>query len=210
MKLLEQLQWRYATKRFAPEKKVSSEQILEIKEAIRMAPTSFGLQPFKVLVIHDYETRKKLQAHAWNQPQIVECSHLFVFVSKEECTIADVDSYIELIASVRKLPIEALSDFKQMMYSWVERMDSVQMEEWTTRQVYLTLGVALTAAADMHIDTCPMEGFDPIAFDEILGTRAQGYKTKVLMAIGHRAKIDETQTYKKVRKGLDSIFDETY
>ncbi|QZT38120.1 NAD(P)H-dependent oxidoreductase [Halosquirtibacter xylanolyticus] len=210
MKLLEQLQWRYATKRFAPEKKISKEQLLELKEAIRLAPTSFGLQPFKVFVVQDYDIRKKLQEYAWNQPQIVECSHLLVFACKEECTRKDVDEYIQLIASVRKLPVEALNDFKEMMYGWIDKMTPEQMEEWTTRQVYLALGVALTATATMQIDACPMEGFDPIAFDEILDIRSKGYGTKVLIAIGHRSDIDHTQSMKKVRKGVDELFDENY
>ncbi|QZE15156.1 NAD(P)H-dependent oxidoreductase [Halosquirtibacter laminarini] len=207
MSILNNLQWRYATKRFAPEMKLTDSELLTIKESIRLAPTSFGLQPFKVYVVEEIALRKKLQAYAWNQPQIVEASHLMVFARKENVSIEDVREFIDNISNVREVDMAHLKGYQDMMNQWVTSMEDEAMKEWTSRQTYLALGTAITTCASIGVDACPMEGFDPVAFDEILELQDSGYSSKVILTLGFRDEKDQTQYDKKVRKGLDQLFE---
>ena len=203
--LLEALQWRYATKRMNG-KKVPQEKINNILEAASLAPSSMGLQPYTILVIENEETRRKLQPAAYNQPQLIESSHLIVFTSWTDVTAAQVDEYVRQIASVRNVPIETLDAFKASLMGIVENRTPEAKAEWAARQAYIAFGTAIAAAAVEHVDATPMEGFNPAAVDEILGLKEKGLTSVTMLAVGYR---DEANDFlsgaKKVRRAKDKL-----
>ncbi len=197
--ILKQLEWRYAAKRFNPAKKVSGGDIATLEKIVMLAPSSFGLQPWKFVVVSDAGVRAKLRPAAWNQPQITEASHLFVFAFRKGLSEADVQKYIDRIADVRKIPAEGLNDFKNMMNGFVKSRTPEWMDGWSARQTYIALGTLLSAAAMLGIDACPMEGFDPDKFNHILGLEKLGYSAVALCALGYRANDDASAGHTKVR-----------
>jgi len=201
-----QLGWRYATKRMNG-KEVPAEKINAILEAIRLAPSSYGLTPYKVLVIKDLELRKKIQPAAWMQPQIVEGSHLLVFAAWDTITEKNVDDYMNLVATTRGMPVTALADFKKYIMGTVNSLDEAGKITWAAKQAYIALGVGLSAAALEEVDSTPMEGFDPAKLDEVLGLKAQGLKSVVMLALGYRdTATDASAGYKKVRRAKEDLF----
>lgn len=206
MSLVERLNWRYATKKFDHTKKLSTAQLDELLEAVRLSPSSAGLQSYKVLVIENPEIRKKLREAAHGQSQITDSSHLVVFASETNLDEAYVTQYIDLVAETRRMPPETLSGYKQMIMGNVTRLTDDQRIVWANKQVYIALGVLLTAAAEMGIDTCPMEGFSAARFDEILGLREKGLTTAVIAAIGFRSADDVYSKLAKVRRPEEELF----
>ena len=204
--LLEKLNWRYATKKFDPNKKVSDADLEVIQEAVRLAATSYGLQPFRVLLVTDPELREKLKPAAYGQTQITDASHLVVFCTKTDMSPAYVDDYMARIAATRNLPVSALEGFSSTIKGQVGNMDADTITAWNKRQAYIALGHLLVAAAELHIDSCPMEGFDAAQFDEILGLRTQGLTATVLAPIGYRSEEDATAKAAKVRLPLEKLF----
>lgn len=206
MKYLEQLNWRYATKRMNGEA-VPAEKLENILEAIRLAPTSLGLQAFEVIVIEDAALKAKLAPAIYNQPQITEGGAVLVFAAKKETSPADVEDYINLVATTRNAPAEKFTDFKNMILGAITSRTAEQQSAWNARQTYIALGVALTAAALEKVDSTPMEGFDPAAVDEVLGLSEKGLFSTVVLALGYR---DEAKDYlasaPKVRRPAESIF----
>ena len=196
----QQLHWRYATKRFDPSKKISQQDWHTLEESLRLSPSSFGLQPWKFIVVKNPELRKQLQPNSWNQPQIVEASHLVVIAAKKEVTHANVDDYLALISATRNVPVAALQEYGSMMKTFLDGLAAQgASESWTTRQAYLALGVLLSTAAALKIDTCPLEGINPVAYDEVLHLNQSGYSTKVACALGYRSANDAAASYTKVR-----------
>ena len=207
MKLLEQLQWRYAAKRMNGTE-VSEENITKILEAIRLAPSSMGLQPFQVIVIEDSIVKKELFQNACGQPQILECSHLLVFCGWNTVTESKINAYMDSIAQVREIEVELLEDFKQSILKLTNGMSPSETREWSARQVYLALGTAIDASALSHIDTTPMEGFNATALDEILGLPERDIHSVVLLALGYRDEHnDEFANVPKVRRAFEDIFE---
>lgn len=205
MNLIENLSWRYATKRMNGTK-VSEEKINIIKEAIRMTPTSFGLQAFKVIDIEDADLRKKIYEEACPQPQILEASNLFVFVANKKVTEELVDQYMSHIAKTRGIPVESLSGFKSA-FDGIVNGTVEQNFQWTSKQTYIALGVGLIAAANEKVDATPMEGFNPAALDKILGLEAENLGSVSIMALGYRNETEDNYALlAKVRKSLDEIF----
>ncbi len=201
-----QLGWRYATKRMNG-KEVPQEKLNAILEAIRLAPSSYGLTPYKVLVIKDMELRKKIQPAAWMQPQIVEGSHLLVFAVWDNITEKNVDDYMNLVSTTRGMPVTALADFKKYIMGTVDGLDQTGKVTWAAKQAYIALGVGLSAAALEEVDSTPMEGFDPAKLDEVLGLKEKGLKSVVMMAIGYRDVATDTSAgYKKVRRAKEDLF----
>ncbi len=205
MDIIENLKWRYATKRMNGTK-VPQEKIDKIVKAISLSASAFGLQPYKVLVIENEELRKKLQPAAYNQPQIVEASHLLVFAPFENITEKHILDFINLQAKEKGVEVESLDGFKKMLEgSLLNRTESDNFN-WAARQAYLALGTALVAAASEGIDATPMEGFNPLAFDEILELKEKGIKSVALLALGYR---DEANDYlakaPKVRKSNNDL-----
>ncbi len=202
--LISNLKWRYATKKFDPSKKIPAATWSTLEQAAVLAPSSYGLQPWRFVVVNDAEKRKQLQAVSWNQPQIVDASHLIVFARRTEMTANDVQRYIDDIAKKRGIPATALDGYKNMMLGTINT-PGFPASEWAARQAYIALGFFLSAAAALHVDACPMEGITPAQYDEILGLKAKGYSTVVVATAGYRAADDANAGYAKVRYDLNEV-----
>lgn len=206
MTLLPALNWRYATKRFDPNKKVSAENIEQIQRAIDLAPSSFGLQPYRALVIDDPDTREKLRAASYAQPQITECSHLFVLAAKKDMSPDYVDEYMRRIATTRGQELEDVSGFGEYIKGSTGKMSPEAIVQWNKRQTYIALGMLLAAAAELRVDSCPMEGFEAEKYDELLGLKERGLTATVVAAVGYRSEEDATRHHGKVRLGVGELF----
>ncbi|HEX9010319.1 MAG TPA: NAD(P)H-dependent oxidoreductase [Holophagaceae bacterium] len=198
--LLDALQWRYATKKFDPSKKISAAEWATLEQALVLTPSSYGLQPWKFLVVTDPALKAKLRPASWNQSQIEDCSHLVVFLAKDDIAEADVDRFVARIAEVRGVTPESLAGYKGfMMGDLVNGPRHAVIGEWAARQVYIAFGNFMTAAALMGIDTCPIEGLDPAKYDEILGLKGTGFRTLAACPAGYRAADDKYANTPKVR-----------
>ncbi|HUE72975.1 MAG TPA: NAD(P)H-dependent oxidoreductase [Pirellulaceae bacterium] len=198
--LLEQLRWRYAVKRFDPTRKIAADDWRALEEALVLTPSSYGLQPWKFFVICDQPLKDQLVPLSWNQRQLADCSHVVVFAIKADLAAADIDRYLARMAEVRGIAVEQLAGFrKQLMSSFAPPPAEFNVNEWAVRQVYIALGNFMTSAAVLGIDTCPMEGIEPIKYDDLLGLRAKGYATAVVCVAGYRAADDKYAALPKVR-----------
>lgn len=207
MELIKNLNWRYATKKFDPDKKVSVADIKLLKEAIRLSASSYGLQLYKVLVVSDCELRERLQPASQGQNQVTEASHLFVFCHYTDARHEDIDAYLRLTAQIRKLDIDDLSGYGNHMKMKIAEKSPAEKTAWLQRQPYIALGNLLAACAELNIDACPMEGFDPERYNEILGLREQGLSAVVVTAVGYRHNEDNVQHLSKVRKPDKALFE---
>jgi nitroreductase len=198
--LLAQLQWRYATKSFDPARKIPPADWAALEQALILSPSSYGMQPYRFIVITNPEVKEQLVPFSWNQKQPAECSHYVVFAARTENTEADVDRYLARIAEVRESAVDSLGGFRKMLLSdLVAGPRGKIAHEWATRQAYIALGNFMTAAALVGIDTCPMEGFVPEQYDAALGLPEQGFKSVVACAAGYRLESDKYATLPKVR-----------
>lgn len=198
--LLDQLNWRYATKQFDPSKKISAEDWDTLEEALRLSASSVGLQPWKFLVIEDPELRAKLQPVSYGQSQIVDASHLVVFTTKFNLGEADVDALVAKTAEVRGVSVEDLAPLKGMAVGGiVSGKSDEERRNWAFNQTYIALGNLLTSAALLGIDTCPMEGFSREEYDRILGLTEQGLASAVVATLGYRSSEDKYGNAPKVR-----------
>lgn len=206
MNLIDTLNWRYATKHMNGTK-VPQEKLDTILEAVRLAPTSYGLQPFKVIVIENPALREQIFNESCPQPQIKEGSHLLVFAATKNIDSKQVDEYLNLIASTRNMPVEGLKDFKVMLDA-VVATDQEKNFIWTARQAYIAFGVGIVAAAMENVDATPIEGFNPAALDKILGLSEQNLASVNILALGYR---DEANDYlakaPKVRKSNEVLYE---
>ena len=203
---LENQNWRYATKKFDSTKKISTEDFNTLKEAIRLSSSSFGMQPYKIIIVENPEIRAQLQTAAWGQSQIVDASHLIVFANITNFGNDDIDSVLNVFTSERGLPENALDGYGGFIKSKIATLPEEVKNVWTAKQTYLALGNLLNAAAELKIDVTPMEGFDPSAVNKILGLEKLGLNASLLATIGYRHEEDETQHYKKVRKSTEELF----
>lgn len=197
--VLDQLRWRYAVKKFDASRKIPADAWVKLEEALILAPSSYGLQPWKFFVVNDRGIREKLLPHSWGQRQIVDASHLVVFAVKSDVGPADAERLIARSAEVRGVHPDVLVGYKKMMIGTMAKLSPEEIREWMTRQVFIAHGVFLTTAAMMGIDACPMEGFVSEKYDEILGLPAKGYRAIVLATAGYRAVDDANATLAKVR-----------
>ena len=198
--LLQQLHWRYATKKFDPTKKIAEDVWQALIESLILAPSSFGLQPWKFFVVTNPDIRQQLVEQSWGQTQVMEASHLVVLAFKKDVNTGDVDRYMQNIADVRQVPIDNLQGFAKVINGFLEKPPyPLDIDEWSKRQVYIALGQFMTSAALLGIDTCPMEGFNPAKYDEILGLPEQGYASVVVCPAGYRAEDDKNAAMPKVR-----------
>ncbi len=198
--LLNQLNWRYATKQFDPHRKISSQDWAALEEALVLTPSSFGLQPWKFIVVTDPVLKEKLSAVSWGQRQPVDASHYVVFAIKKNLTARDIEAYIDHMAKVRGVPHESLTPLRDMMLgSLIHALKDAERNAWSARQVYIALGNFLNSAALLGIDACPMEGLDPEKYNEILGLNEKGLSAVVAAAAGYRATTDKYAGLKKVR-----------
>ena len=201
MELLEQLHWRYATKKMNPNKAVPQEKVDRILEAVRLAPTSSGLQPFEVFVVTNAEIREKIKAIAWNQAQVTDCSHLLVFAAWDNYTAERINTMFDLVNAERGTTNEGWENYRRMLLEKYPARSPEENFQHTARQAYIGLGTALAAAAMEEVDSTPMEGFDNEALDEILDLRSRGLRSVAIMPLGYReADKDWLVNLKKVRK----------
>jgi nitroreductase len=197
---LQQLQWRYATKKFDATRKIPDDVWSVLEQSMVLAPSSFGLQPWKFFVIRNPELRQQLLEHSWKQAQVVDASHLVVFAIKKDLNAADVDRYIQRMAEVQGTTPETLEGFGKMVKGFIVQPPyPLDVNEWSKHQLYIALGQFMTTAAMLEIDTCPFEGFVPAKYDEVLNLPAQGYASAVLCAAGYRAADDKYGDRPKVR-----------
>ncbi|MDR3678753.1 MAG: nitroreductase family protein [Flavipsychrobacter sp.] len=199
MNLLEALNWRYATKRMTG-KKVSRETVDRILDAAQLAPSSAGLQPYNIILVENEELRKKIQAVAFNQPQIVEASHLLIFAAWNDVTEKEVSEYINRMAAERNIPVESLSYLNGSLMNLVNNKTQEEKYQWTARQAYIAFGIAIAAATE-GVDATPMEGFNPAALDELLGLKEKGLRSVTILTLGYRdTENDLLHTAKKIRR----------
>lgn len=204
--LLGQLRWRYATKQFDPAAKVSPQDWAALEEALWLTPSSFGLQPWKFIVVTDAAVRQKLVSVSWRQCQVSEASHLVVLAIKKNLCESDLAAYLDCMAKVRGVPVSALSPLRDMIaVNVLQGMDEAQRQDWASRQVYIALGNLMTSAALLGIDTCPLEGIDSKQYDAMLDLERQGLRTIVACAVGYRAATDKYAVCKKVRFPKDQV-----
>lgn len=207
MQLTKNLQWRYATKRFDASKKVSEESLKQIKEAVALSASSYGLQPYRILIIEDEALRKQLQPVSWGQPQIVDASHLIVFCHYTGEPGQLVEDYIELKAGVQQLNPADMEGYKTFVVNKLSEYSPAEFVSWTARQAYIALGTLLAACAELNIDACPMEGFEPEQYNTLLGLEGTDWSASVVATIGYRSGEDKTQHARKVRKPLKTLFE---
>jgi nitroreductase len=197
--LLASLEWRYATKAFDT-RKLPDATWAALEESLRLTPSSFGLQPWKFIVVNDPAVRAKLRPVSWNQSQVTDASHLVVFARRTEMTETDVNEFFNQIVSDRKIDASVIEPYRQMMLGGVVKgKDAAAQKDWAARQLYIALGQLMGAAAALAVDTCALEGIDPAAYTEILGLKGTGYEVVVACAVGYRSTEDKYASLKKVR-----------
>ncbi len=194
------LAWRYATKHFDSTRTIPADTWHALEESLRLAPSSFGMQPWHFVVVSNPALRKELQACSWNQPQIVEASHLVVITSLKAVGDHDIDLLINEIAATRGQTAADLAGYRGMIAGFAKHLNEQNaVEAWTTRQSYIALGFLLSSAAMLGIDACPLEGIDPAQYNKLLGLEASPYAARVACALGYRAASDGYAAAKKVR-----------
>lgn len=207
MGLITLLKWRYATKKMSGQK-VPQAKVEAILEAISLSASSFGLQPYKVLVVQNEALKTRMVDAAWGQLQLKDSSHVLVFAAQTKVSEKDVTDYVGRIALARGLTLESLEEYKNMMLEKiVGKMSESQQAAWTARQAYIALGTALLAAAEQQVDATPMEGFVPAEIDALLDLKSKGLTAVLLLPLGYRADGDWLAPLAKVRKSNDDLIE---
>lgn len=207
--LLHALEWRYATKVFDGKKKIAADVWAALEKSLVLTPTSYGLQPYKFLIIGNPAVRATLLPFSWGQRQVIDASHFVVFIARTTMTEADVDKLISRISLVRSIPADALNTYRGMMVSDVVNGPRGKVaHEWATRQAYIALGNLMTCAAMLGVDTCPMEGLVAAEYDKVLNLADSGYATVVACALGYRSDGDKYASMAKVRYELKDLIQE--
>lgn len=204
---IKQLHWRYATKVFDASKKLSDATLKSLQEAIQLSASSYGLQPYKVLNVEDKEVRRQLRKASWDQSQITDASHLFVFVNNTRMDGKEVDNYISKVGEVRQIEAENLSRYANFIKSKTVNLPAETKKSWTAQQAYIALGNLLSAAAMFEVDTCPIEGFEKEKVNQILKLNPSQFSACVIVAIGYRSATDTTQHLPKVRTPFNDLFE---
>lgn len=206
--LLQRLQWRYAVKQFDPSRQIPAETWEALTDALVLAPSSFGLQPWKFLVVETPALRQELRVASWNQSQITDASKLVVLLGQRTMTEADIDRFLQSTSSARNQPLAALDGYRKVLVNFIQNgWAAKDLAGWNTRQVYLALGQLLTSAAMLGVDACPMEGIDMAAYDSILGLADSPFQTLCACTLGYRAATDKYATAPKVRYAKSAILE---
>ncbi len=206
--LIEALNWRYATKAYDTTKKITADLWSTLEQSLLLTPSSYGLQPYKFLVVKNAAKRTELRPHSWNQPQITDASHLVVFAARTLLTEEHVNEFIRLTSEVRGVPADSLAVYRDSMIGdLVKGPRSKILPHWAARQAYIALGELLTSAALLGIDATPMEGFDPAAYDQVLGLEGSGYSAVVVAALGYRSAVDKYASAPKVRFPAEQLIE---
>lgn len=197
--LLDSLKFRYATKRFDPSRQIPEAEWSALEQSLVLTPSSFGLQPWKFIVVNDPDLRARLKARSWNQSQVTDASRFIVFATRTDLTEADVDRFFATLAEAQGRDLESLAGYRNVVIAFTTAMTQESRHAWNMRQAYLALGQFMTAAATLGIDTCPMEGMEPAGYDEELGLVGTGYATAVACAVGYRSSEDQYAAAPKAR-----------
>jgi nitroreductase len=203
---IENQNWRYATKKFDASKKITTEDLSTLKEAIRLTASSYGLQPYKIIIVDNPELRAQLQPAAYGQAQVVDASHLIVFANELNFGAEGIDDFAKTMSETREIPLESIQGYVDYMKGNIVGLSEESRNLWSAKQTYIALGNLLNSAAELKIDTTPMEGFIPAQVNEILGLDKLGLNATLLATIGYRHDEDATQHYKKVRKSNEDLF----
>ncbi|MFO0014257.1 MAG: NAD(P)H-dependent oxidoreductase [Planctomycetota bacterium] len=201
---LQALQWRYATKRFDPDRRIDDPTWQAIEQSMILTPSSFGLQPWKFVVIESREVKEQLPAISWGQSQPMDCSHMVVFASLRELTPEYVGHFLEEIARIRSTPLESLDGYRKVILGFIEATRGTH-SVWSAHQAYIALGQLMATAAALGIDACPMEGIAPDKYDALLGLNGSPYATRVACALGYRHPDDGYARNAKVRFHPDEV-----
>ena len=205
MNSIESLKWRYAVKKFNSEKKLSSHQINTLKEAFNLTATSYGLQPLKLIVIQNKTIQKELVPHSWNQLQVEDASHLLVICIPKKYDKKEVETYFNLVQKIRNTEDKIINPFKKFLTEEIEKKTQDELFIWNKNQAYLALGNLLTVCALEKIDACPMEGFIPKNYDEVLSLDEQNLTSVLVLPVGFRAEDDYMKDLKKIRKNVEDV-----
>ena len=203
--ILDALEWRYAVKKFDDKASFTEQQILEVKKVFNLSASSYGLQPYKMIVVQNPELKEKLVPASFGQQQISQSAAILVFAVRTDFGMDYIDQFFKDMSTKRQIPLENLEGYKNFMKGSFANKSEDEISSWATKQVYLTMGHMLASLAALQIDACPMEGLDPQAYDKILDLDAKQLKTIVAMPIGVRAPDDASATALKVRKDLSDI-----
>jgi nitroreductase len=204
--VLKQLKWRYAVKKFDATKKIPAPVWQALEQSLVLAPSSFGLQPWKFFVVQNPQIREQLLPHSWGQKQVIDASHLIVLAIKKDVNEVDVNQYVQRMATVQKVPVENLEKFSAVVKGFLKKPPyPLDINEWSAKQVYLALGFLMTCAAVLEIDTCPMEGFVPSEYNRILGLPEKGYSAVVVCPVGYRAADDYSADRPKIRFPTEEV-----
>ena len=206
--LLAALKWRYATKAFDPQRKIPADTWAALEESLVLTPSSFGLQPWKFIVVQSPEVREALVGHSWGQRQVADASHLVVFAAKKQLTDAEVDAFLARTAEVRGGSVDSLAGYRKVVVGFRAKAEQEGwLEQWAKHQTYIALGQLMTAASALGIDACPMEGLDPAKYDEVLGLAEHGLTTVTACPLGYRSEADKYASLPKVRFAKESVIE---
>jgi nitroreductase / dihydropteridine reductase len=203
--ILDALEWRYAVKKFDDKASLTEQQILEVKKVFNLSASSYGLQPYKMIVVQNPELKEKLVPASFGQQQISQSAAILVFAVRTDFGMDYIDQFFKDMSTKRQIPLENLEGYKNFMKGSFANKSEDEISSWATKQVYLTMGHMLASLAALQIDACPIEGLDPQAYDKILDLDAKQLKTIIAMPIGVRAPDDASATALKVRKDLSDI-----
>ena len=205
MNIIEKLEWRYATKKFDKTKEIASKKIDILKKAFNLTATSYGLQPIKLLIVQNKKVQQQLVEHSFNQQQVIDASHLLIICVPKKFTSKAVDNYFKLVKEIRNTPDEVTQPFKDYMKADIEKQNEDFLFQWNKNQAYIALGNLLTVCAVEGIDSCPMEGFVPEKYDQVLKLNDRNLTSVLALPIGYRAEDDFMKTQRKVRKPINEV-----
>lgn len=205
MNNIEALKWRYATKKFDKNRVLSEEKMEILKQAFNLTATSYGLQPIKMVIVHNKKVQAKLVECSMNQQQVASASHVLVLCIEREINKEFIENYFNFVQKIRATPNEILSPFKDFLIDDFKNKHIDEIASWATNQAFLAMGTLLTVAATEAIDACPMEGFEPDKYDEVLGLEKLNLRSVLVLPVGYRAKDDMFSEFKKVRRPLSDV-----
>lgn len=200
---IKKLEWRYAVKKFDAEKLVSKAKMEQLKQAFNLTATSYGLQPIKMIVVHNKELQQQLVPFTYNQKQVAQASHILIICIEKNIDRAYITNYFERVKQIRGTNESILQPFRETLVNDFSKMKEEEIIQWATNQAYLALGTLMTVCAFEKIDSCPMEGFRPRDYDDFLGLTDKGLTSVLVLPIGYRAADDMFSDFKKVRKNID-------
>lgn len=204
--IIEALNWRYATKLFDPTKKIDQDQLDIILETLRLSPSSYGMQPWKFVLVNNLDLRLKIKEAAYGQPQTTDASHLIILTVKKDIDAKLVNDYMNFVAGEKNIEVVKLGGFETMINGSFQNKSMEELKSWATHQLYLAAGTLLTSCATLEIDACPMEGFDKAKVDEILGLASLGLESRLIVPIGYRSTSDQGALAKKLRFSKEDVF----